>query len=112
MRILRINEAAEKVGHKRAAYYEDVRAGVLPPAVALGGRKVGWVDVELQVMNSGRTAGLGEDALRELVRVLVELRVAAPSDEEVLAAGREFITARAKHGAHAAVQQGVNAVAA
>lgn len=74
MRILRIDDAAAVTGDHPAQFRKKSKSGLLPKAVHLGVRAVGWPEDELVAVNRARIAGLSEDAIRELVRRIEEQR--------------------------------------
>jgi prophage regulatory protein len=47
MRILRLKDVIEKTGLARSTIYKYVSAGTFPEPIPLGGRSVGWVQVEV-----------------------------------------------------------------
>ena len=73
-RVLRLLPALDKTGEKRSSFYAKVKAGLMPPAVRLGVRSVGWVEREVDAVIAARIAGKGDDEVRELVRELVASR--------------------------------------
>lgn len=73
-RVLRLPPTLDKTGEKRSSFYAKVKAGLMPPAVRLGVRSVGWVEREVDAVIAARIAGKGDDEVRELVRELVASR--------------------------------------
>ena len=47
-RIIRLPEVKELTGLSRSTIYQRIAQGTFPQAVNLGGRAVGWVEVEIQ----------------------------------------------------------------
>lgn len=47
MRILRLNDVMEQTGMARSTIYKFIDAGTFPKPVPLGGRSVGWIDLEI-----------------------------------------------------------------
>lgn len=56
MRLLRLRDALKVTGHGRSAFYDEIKAGRLPPGVPLipGGSAVGWPDDELYAYTEAR----------------------------------------------------------
>ena len=46
-RVLRLPQVREKTGLSRSGIYERIKNGGFPPPINLGGRTVGWLDVEI-----------------------------------------------------------------
>ena len=68
-RILRRRQVEERTGLSRSTIYRRMQAGTFPPAVALGGRLVGWraADIEQFLENPARyraPAPVREDDVR------------------------------------------------
>lgn len=72
--ILRLPPTLAKTGDSRSTHYAKVAAGLMPPAVRLGARSVGWVEREVDAVLAARIAGKTDDEVRELVRELVASR--------------------------------------
>jgi prophage regulatory protein len=55
-RILRRRQVEERTGLSRSTIYRRMQAGTFPPAIALGGRLVGWraADIEQFLENPAR----------------------------------------------------------
>ena len=71
---LRIPAVLQRRGVCRSAHYADIKAGLYPPGVPLGGRSVGTPDYEVDAMNAATIAGKSPDEIRALVTALVAAR--------------------------------------
>lgn len=69
----------EELGQGRSSIYAYEAAGLLPPAIKLNARVARRPRGEVRAMARARTAGLPEDAQRELVRRLVAARTEVPA---------------------------------
>ena len=81
--ILRLPQVVARLGLGRSSIYMQCRAGLLPPAIQIGTRAVGWISSELDAVIAARAAGVSPEAIQQLVRQLVSarasgLRVVAP----------------------------------
>lgn len=66
-----------ETGHRsHASIYNAIRAGVFTKPVPIGERAVGWPAYEVYAINAARIAGQSNDAIRELVSRLHEMRAA------------------------------------
>ena len=73
---LRISDVLKLRGRKRTALYQDIRDGLFPSGVDLGGgRAVGWPAHEVEAINRAILAGKSGDELRSLVKKLLAQRV-------------------------------------
>ncbi|HEX9433461.1 MAG TPA: AlpA family phage regulatory protein, partial [Burkholderiales bacterium] len=61
-------------GIKRAWLYAQVKAGLLPRPVSIGGRSRAWPDVELEAINRARVAGKTDAEIKALVKQLEAAR--------------------------------------
>lgn len=59
------------------ATWDLVAEGLLPPAVRIGVRAVGWPRSEIRKVVAARISGMGNDELREFVRAMVQQRAHA-----------------------------------
>ena len=46
-RIIRLREVVTRIGLSRSTVYEKIASGEFPAPVALGGRRVGWKETEV-----------------------------------------------------------------
>ncbi len=46
-KILRAKHAQAKLGIKKSKFYDDIKTGLLPKPVSLGGRATGFVEAEI-----------------------------------------------------------------
>ena len=68
MSILRMPAVKAETGHRsHASIYNAIKAGLFTKPVKIGQRSVGWVNAEVQAINSARIAGRSETEIRELV---------------------------------------------
>lgn len=74
IRILRLPDTLAKTGDSRSTHYAKVKVGLMPPAVRLGARSVGWVQFEVDAVLAARIAGKTDDDVRKVVCDLVASR--------------------------------------
>lgn len=75
--IKRCADARTQYGISNSRFYEWIKAGLMPPGIALGWRSVGWPSYELDAIAAARIAGKNEDEIRALVRELIAARADA-----------------------------------
>ncbi len=75
LKILRASKAQELTGLPRSSFYSQISKGLLPPAIQLGARSVGWVDSEINAVNVARVLGKSDDEIRALITQLVKDRI-------------------------------------
>ena len=80
-------------GRKRSSHYEDVKKALWTPPVRCGARSVGWPSDETDIQLAARIAGLPDEDLRELVKLLVAARTNGGFEQEQF---RRWITDRAR----------------
>ncbi len=74
-RIVRIKEVISIIGLSRSTIFNRIEAGLLPPSINLGeGRAVGWLESEIQTVLNAFVSGMKPDAIKEVVKGLVETR--------------------------------------
>lgn len=73
-KLLRLPAVLAARGRRKSAHYDDIRAGVFPPPVAIGAWSVAWPESEVAAINSARIAGATDAEVRALVLQLVALR--------------------------------------
>ncbi len=56
-RIIRLREVIRRVGLCRSSIYQYIRAGRFPRQVTLGGRAVGWIELEIDQWIDERPSG-------------------------------------------------------
>ena len=76
--IVRRPEVERLTGYSRSSIYLRITEGLLPGAVALGRRAVGWPLHEIEAVNAARIAGHSDDEVRELVARLAVARTTGP----------------------------------
>lgn len=69
--MLLIPEIRARLRRGRTALYDDVAAGMLPPFIRLGARRVALPQTEVDAVLNARVAGLSDDDIRALVQRLV-----------------------------------------
>lgn len=73
-RILRLRDVLQRYGKSRSTVYLEIRRGVWPQPIALGGRLSGWLESETDAMIRARVAGKSDEEIRQLVTELVSAR--------------------------------------
>ncbi len=63
-RILRLPTVTERVGLKRTAIYDMIRAGKFPKPVPLNDKSVGWLESEIEDWIVSRVAVRDEDPVQ------------------------------------------------
>ncbi len=77
MKLLRIAEVKSRLGFRSdASVFQQMADGVLPPSISIGGRAKAWLDTEIDAIIVARVLGKDDDALREIVKSIVEKRAA------------------------------------
>lgn len=66
MRFLRINEVRERIGLGRTSIYKMVNEGTFPKPVRVLGKKVAWVDSEVDEWMLERIAEQRSDTISEV----------------------------------------------
>lgn len=77
MAIWRIPRAMSELGKTRTPFYNDLKAGLLPPLIKLGPRAVGVPSNEIEAIARARIAGKTDEEIRALVRKLQAARMEA-----------------------------------
>jgi prophage regulatory protein len=72
--ITRIDKASEALARSRATLYRDIKDKLLPPPFLLGGRSVGWLESEINLVQAARCAGKSEKEIRQIVEQLIQSR--------------------------------------
>ena len=75
--ILRLPIVKALTGLSRSTIYLRISEGRFPRPVSLGGRTVGWPELEVEALNSARVAGKAESEIRKLVVDLEAARATA-----------------------------------
>ena len=68
--LLRRRQAQLAFGLQHSAFYEGIRAGVIPIGVKIGARATAWPSDEIQKVVDARIAGLDCDKIKMLVSKL------------------------------------------
>ncbi|MAC35039.1 MULTISPECIES: AlpA family transcriptional regulator [Idiomarina] len=66
MRFLRINEVRERIGLGRTSIYKMVNEGTFPKPVRVLGKKVAWVDSEVDEWMLERIAEQRDEVISEI----------------------------------------------
>ncbi|MET0218053.1 MAG: AlpA family phage regulatory protein [Burkholderiales bacterium] len=101
--ILRLPTVLHARGRSRSAHYADIRDGLYTRPIQIGERAVGWLQVEVEALNTARIAGLSDDQIRALVARLEAARPASfptnnPNTNPRLKAGRDKFIADVRAG--------------
>ena len=73
-RIINKKEVLQITGFSKSTLYNRIIDGVFPPAVNLGGRRVGFVLSECETALQGFIAGLSASEMKNLVEGLIQKR--------------------------------------
>jgi len=57
----------QATGKSRSTLYREIKAGLMPKPVKLGGGLSGWPANEVQAINQARISGKSEEEIKELV---------------------------------------------
>lgn len=76
-RLLRLPDVCAQVGLRPTSIYARIKAGTLPPPIALAARSRAWPEHEIEAVIGSMIAGHGDDEIRALVRNLVAQRQSA-----------------------------------
>jgi prophage regulatory protein len=68
--VIRVGPAAARAGMSVRVLYERQDAGLMPSSFSVGPRQRGLYEHEIDAVNAARAAGLGDEAVRELVRAI------------------------------------------
>jgi prophage regulatory protein len=74
VKLLRFSSLAEATGKSRSSIYRDIKVGLLPPPVKIGGDRSAWPAYEIDAINRARIAGKSDDQIKQLVSELVDAR--------------------------------------
>jgi prophage regulatory protein len=74
IKIVRRPEVLQRFGFGNTCLHSRINSGLVPPPCQLGGRAVGWLDHELDVVISALAAGDTDAELRKLVKQLLNRR--------------------------------------
>lgn len=69
--LLRIREVQATLRRGRTSLHQDVKTGMLTPAIKVGARAVAWPSAEVFEVLAARIAGQSETEIRALVKRLV-----------------------------------------
>jgi prophage regulatory protein len=73
-RFIRHKQLEDRLNLKHSAVHEHIKKNLLPPAISIGPRAVGFLEHEIDAVMSARIAGKSEVQIRELVATLVAAR--------------------------------------
>lgn len=74
--IQRLRQVLAVTGRACSTLYEDIRKGLWPPGIRIGGVSVGWLEHETQAILAARVAGKSDEEIRQLVNDIVVARKA------------------------------------
>ena len=74
VRLIRKPEVLDRLNISKSTFYERLNKGLLPPAIPLGERAVGWLDHEITLLISAMATGYSEADLKGLIKDMVEKR--------------------------------------
>jgi prophage regulatory protein len=74
LRFLRFPEIRARRSISSSTHYRHVDAGLMTPPVKLGPNTAAWPEHEIDAIDRARLAGADDDAIRTLVRELIEAR--------------------------------------
>ncbi|WP_413699255.1 helix-turn-helix transcriptional regulator [Psychromonas sp. KJ10-10] len=74
IQIIRAKEVHQILSIGRSSLYKRIEDGLLPPSVNLGGRAVGFVESEIQLVLKALVAGKKQNEIKQLVVDLVNQR--------------------------------------
>ena len=74
IKIVRRTELLQRFGLGKSCLHNRITSGLIPPPCNLGGRSVGWLDHEIDVVISSLAAGATETEIKMLVQQLVARR--------------------------------------
>lgn len=77
LRLLRLPELCSQIGLRPTSIYARIKAGTLPPPIALAARSRAWPEHEIEAVIGSMIAGHGDDEIRALVHNLVAQRQSA-----------------------------------
>jgi prophage regulatory protein len=80
IRLLRFNYLSNATGKTRSTIYRDIKVGLLPPPVKIGGDRSAWPEHEIDAINRARIAGKTDEQIKQLVSQLVEARAWADTE--------------------------------
>lgn len=75
IKIKRRPEVLSRLGIKNTCLHDRIKAGLLPPPIALGGRAVGWLEHELDQVLAFMAAGKADADIRLLIEHLIAQRI-------------------------------------
>jgi len=74
LQIIRRPAVLQMTGFSKSTLYNRNQDGTFPPAINLGGRSVGFVQSECELVLQALIAGIPTDEIKALVKSLVEQR--------------------------------------
>ena len=73
-RIIRKSEVLDTLGISKSTLFNRINDGVLPPSISLGGRAVGWLESEIQIILHAFASSRSKNELRSLVQHIIASR--------------------------------------
>jgi len=80
LKIIRKPEACSLAGLSNTSLFEQTKAGIFPPPIALGARAVGFIFHEIQAVLTARAAGKSDDEIRLIIKALIKQREQSAND--------------------------------
>jgi prophage regulatory protein len=75
--MLRRSVVEQSYGKKRSTIYREIKLGLFPKPVQIGGERVAWPANEIQALIDARIAGKSDDEIKTLVAKLETARGSA-----------------------------------
>jgi prophage regulatory protein len=72
--LLRRHAVEQLTGKSRSTIYRDIRKGIFPKPVQIGGDRVAWISHEISAINQARIAGKSDDEIKHLIAQLEAAR--------------------------------------
>lgn len=76
-KILRLPKVKDRSGLSRSTIYLRISQKTFPSPISLGGRAVGWPEMEIETLNAARIAGKSDEEICALVAELEAARKSA-----------------------------------
>ena len=74
IKIVKQPAALEKFTFSKSTWFKQRKLGIVPPAISIGERAVGYLQHELDAVLAARIAGQSDEQIKELVKSLVAKR--------------------------------------
>ncbi|MBK8816500.1 MAG: AlpA family phage regulatory protein [Methylococcaceae bacterium] len=70
----KLPDVKESTGDSRTTHYRKIQDGLMTRPVSRGGGRVAWPGYEIDAINRARVSGFRDEAIKDLVTKLHELR--------------------------------------